>query len=142
MTTDRCRNIATVVVCLWSLRLSEALYPIRAIFEVTPRNANSTAPTLGSIRTTHCWSGGPTSSGISATARVPRNRVAHNQPMFSHESLADDHAATVEIIGWMSHAMADLVTLTDRFDEVWEHGEHQARGRLGELWRTPSGISD
>lgn len=208
-------DIDTVVAYLWNLRLSEALYPILAIFEVTLRNALHNALTerygtetwfdrrglledrdrdevedardrlrrddveidaneivahlsLGfwvALLQRHyedrLWEpeGGallaavfPHAPGerrdrdelwdICNRARVLRNRVAHYRPVFNQERLAEDHADTVAIIGWMSHAMADLVTLTDRFDDVWENGEAQARGRLGQLWRAPSTVTD
>lgn len=208
-------DIETVVVYLWNLRISEALYPILAIFEVTLRNAmhNALSERFGSeswfdqkdvllererssvahARETlqrddkpaypdhivarmnlgfwvallqrpyeetlwradgaalmkavfpYCpkkrrsrnqlWEG-------CNRARVLRNRVAHYRPVFNQDQLEEDHAATVEIIGWMSRAMDDLVTLTDRFDDVWTNGENQARGRLGELWKAPSSVSD
>jgi hypothetical protein len=208
-------DIDTVVAYLWNLRLSEALYPILAIFEVTLRNALHNAlterygtetwfdrrdvllererdeveqsretlrrndkpadanhivaqmslgfwcallqepyedrfwaPDGGALLKAvfpHAPKGSRSRNPLWETcnrARVLRNRVAHYRPVFNQERLAEDHAATVAIIGWMSRAMADLVTLTDRFDEVWENGQEQARGRLGELWRAPTGVSD
>ncbi len=205
-------DVETVVAYLWNVRLSEALYPILAIFEVTLRNALHNA--LSQRYGTETWfdrkgvllererheieqarealqredtptdpnhivarmnlgfwqallqesyedrfwnpdggamlkavfpyaAGGPPSReslwDICNRARLLRNRVAHYRPVFNQEHLAQDHADTVAAIGWMSRAMDDLVTLTDRFDEVWENGEHQARGRIGELWRAPNG---
>jgi hypothetical protein len=204
-------DIETVVAYLWNVRLSEALYPILAIFEVTLRNAIHNALTerfgtdhwfdrdgvllereLASIeqaREALQRDDKPTDPNhivaqmnlgfwvallqqpyeeslwrpnegallkavfpyapeerrsreqlwdICNRARALRNRVAHYRPVFNQERLVEDHADTVDAIGWMSHAMHDLVVLTDRFDEVWENGESQARGRLGELWRVPA----
>ncbi len=203
-------DIDTVVHYLWNLRLSEALYPILAIFEVTLRNQVHNALTerfgteewfdkIGVLRERErdeieqskeavrrndkpvdanrivaqmnlgfwCallqdtyedrfWEpdGGallkavfpyaPEGSRarndlweVCNRARVLRNRVAHYRPVYNQRDLGDVHEETVTVIRWMSLAMADLVTLTDRFDEVWENGENQARGRLGELWRVP-----
>lgn len=207
-------EIETVVVYLWNLRLSEALYPILAIFEVTLRNAmhNALSERYGSenwfdqgdvlldrerssiakarealkrndksVDADHVvaqmnlgfwvallqrpyedsfWR--PDGAALLKAvfpfcpksrrsrnqlwegcnrARVLRNRVAHYRPVFNQDQLEDDHAATVEIIGWMSRAMDDLVALTDRFEEVWTNGEDQARGRLGELWKAPTSAS-
>lgn len=204
-------DVDTVVAYLWNLRLSEALYPILAIFEVTLRNALHNA--LSEHYDTDHWfdrkglledrdrneiedakerlrrndvdvdaneivahlslgfwvallqrsyadrfwepEGGAllravfpyapddrlereTMWDISNRARVLRNRVAHYRPVFNQERLAEDHADAVAIIGWMSRAMDDLVTLTDRFDEVWDQGWGQARGRIGQLWKAPA----
>ena len=71
-------------------------------------------------------------------ARVLRNRVAHYRPVFNQEHLEQDHARIVTVVGWMSRAMHDLVVLTDRFDDVWADGHAQARGRLGEIWKSPA----
>jgi hypothetical protein len=208
-------DVDTVVHYLWNVRLSEALYPILAIFEVTLRNQVHNALTQrygtenwfdqkgvlhereveeieearealrrndkpvdadhivaqmslgfwcallqdgyddrfwepdggallkavfpyapeGSRSRNDLWK-------ICNSARVLRNRVAHYRPVYNQPDLADVHADTVAVIGWMSLAMADLVTLTDRFDEVWDNGENQARGRLGELWRLPGDAAD
>ena len=208
-------DVDTVVHYLWNLRLSEALYPILAIFEVTLRNQIHNA--LTERYGTETWfdrkgvlhererdeieqakdalrrndkpadanhivaqmnlgfwcallqdgyedrfwapDGGallkavfpyaPEGSRsrnelwkICNSARVLRNRVAHYRPVFNQADLAEVHADTVAVIAWMSRAMADLVTLTDRFDEVWEQGENQARGRLGELWRVPGDAAE
>ncbi len=203
-------DVDTVVHYLWNLRLSEALYPILAIFEVTLRNQIHNALTerygteewfdrkgvlhererdeieqskealrrddkpvdanrivaqmnlgfwcalLQDSYEDRFWEpdGGALLKAVFPyapdgsrsrnelwkacnSARVLRNRVAHYRPVFNQEDLAEVHADTVAVIAWMSRAMADLVTLTDRFDEVWENGENQARGRLGELWRVP-----
>ncbi len=208
-------DVDTVVHYLWNLRLSEALYPILAIFEVTLRNQihNALAQRYGTeewfdkqgvlhererdeieqskeaLRRNdkpvnanrivaqmnlgfwcallqdayedRFWEpeGGKLLRAVFPYApdgshsrnefwmvcnhsRVLRNRVAHYRPVFNQPDLAEVHAGTVAVIGWMSRSMADLVTLTDRFDEVWEHGENQARGRLGELWQAPSSVSD
>jgi hypothetical protein len=208
-------DIDIVVTYLWNLRLSEALYPILAIFEVTLRNslhnalterygtetwfdrqgvllererdeieqsrevlrrndkpadANHVvaqmnlgfwcallqepyedrfwAPDGGALLQAvfpHAPAGSRSRNDlwdICNRARVLRNRVAHYRPVFNQEHLAEDHADIVGSIGWMSQAMDDLVTLTDRFDDVWQDGEAQARGRLGELWRAPTGVSD
>lgn len=203
-------DVDTVVHYLWNLRLSEALYPILAIFEVTLRNQIHNA--LTERHGTEAWfdkkgvlrererdeieqskealrrndkpvdanrivaqmnlgfwcallqdtyedrfwepdggallkavfpyapEGSRLRNGlwkVCNSARVLRNRVAHYRPVFNQPDLAEVHGDTVKVIEWMSRAMADLVTLTDRFDEVWENGENQARGRLGELWRVP-----
>ena len=203
-------DVDTVVHYLWNVRLSEALYPILAIFEVTLRNQIHNALTerygtaewfnkkgvlhererdeieqskealrrndkpvdanrivaqmnlgfwcalLQDSYEDRVWEpdGGallkavfpyaPEASRsrnelwkICNGARVLRNRVAHYRPVYNQPDLAEVHAGTVAVIAWMSLAMADLVTLIDRFDEVWENGENQARGRLGELWRVP-----
>ena len=204
-------EVDTVVAYLWNLRLSEALYPILAIFEVALRNALHNA--LSQRFDTENWFDQEGVLGerdrdevedakerlkrndidvdaneivshlslgfwvallqrhyadrfwdpdngallkavfpyapeerldreevwdISNRARVLRNRVAHYRPVFNQERLAEDHADTVTIIGWMSRAMGDLVELTDRFDEVWDHGWEQARGRIGEIWKAPA----
>jgi hypothetical protein len=208
-------DVDTVVHYLWNVRLSEALYPILAIFEVTLRNQvhNALAQRYGMetwfdktgvlrererdeveqakealrrndkpvdanrivaqmnlgfwcalLQDTYedrFWEpdGGalleavvpyaPEGSRsrndlweVCNRARVLRNRVAHYRPVYNQPDLAEVHRETVTVIAWMSRAMADLVTLTDRFDEVWEHGENQARGRLGELWRVPGDAAD
>ncbi len=208
-------DVDTVVHYLWNVRLSEALYPILAIFEVTLRNQihNALAERYGmeewfdqkgvlherearevgqskeaiqrdempvdvgrvvSRLNLGFWcallqdsyedrfwepDGGallkavfpyaPEGSRsrndlwkICNSARVLRNRVAHYRPVYNQPDLAEVHADTVAVIAWMSLAMADLVTLTDRFDEVWENGENQARGRLGELWRVPGAAAE
>lgn len=208
-------DIDTVVAYLWNLRLSEALYPTLAIFEVTLRNslhnalterygsetwfdtpgvllererdeieqsrdvlrrddkptdANHVvaqmnlgfwcallqdhyeerfwAPDGGALLKAvfpHAPEGARSRNElwtICNQARVLRNRVAHYRPVFNQEGLAEDHADIAGIIGWMSRAMADLVTLTDRFDDVWQNGESQAHGRLGELWRVPGDATE
>jgi hypothetical protein len=208
-------DVDTVVHYLWNLRLSEALYPILAIFEVTLRNQlhNALAQRYGTeewfdrkgvlyererdeieqakealrrsdtpVETNYIvarmnlgfWSallqdtyedrfwepdGGallkavfpyvPEGSRsrnelwkVCNSARVLRNRVAHYRPVYNQPDLAEVHRETVTVIAWMSWAMADLVTLTDRFDEVFENGENQARGRLGALWRVPGDAAD
>jgi hypothetical protein len=208
-------DIDTVVHYLWNLRLSEALYPILAIFEVALRNQVHNAltqrygterwfdkhgvlheresheveeakdalarddipvdpdhvvsrlnlgfwcallqepyedrfwaPDGGALLKTvfpHAPEGTRSRNPlweICNRSRVLRNRVAHYRPVYNQPDLAQVHADTVAAIGWMSRAMADLVTLTDRFDEVWEQGENQARGRLGELWRVPGEVAD
>ena len=208
-------DVDTVVHYLWNVRLSEALYPILAIFEVTLRNQVHNALTerygtelwfdqkgvlrererdeveqskealrrndkpvdanhivaqmnlgfwcalLQDTYEDRFWEpdGGallkavfpyaPEGSRVRNDlwevcnrARVLRNRVAHYRPVYNQPDLAEVHRETVTVIAWMSRAMADLVTLTDRFDEVWELGENQARGRLGELWRVPGDAAD
>jgi hypothetical protein len=208
-------DVDTVVHYLWNLRLSEALYPILALFEVTLRNQihNALAERYGTdawfdrtgvlrererdeieqskealrrndkpVEPNHivaqmnlgfwcallqdtyedrfwepdggallravfpCAPAGERTRNdfweICNRSRVLRNRVAHYRPVFNQPDLAEVHADTVAVIGWMSRAMADLVTLIDRFDDVWENGENQARGRLGELWRVPGDAAD
>jgi hypothetical protein len=208
-------DVETVVHYLWNVRLSEALYPILAIFEVTLRNQIHNALTerygteewfdrkgvlhereaqeieqakdalkrddkpidanrivaqmnLGywcALLQDHYeesfWEpdGGALLKAVFPyapegtrsrnelwkacnLARVLRNRIAHYRPVYNQPDLAEVHGDTVTVIAWMSRAMADLVTLTDRFDEVFENGENQARGRLGELWAAPTRVAD
>lgn len=47
-----------------------------------------------------------------------RNRVFHHEPIWYRGTLLQDHGDILEIIGWISPAMSQMVEVIDRFTQV------------------------
>lgn len=54
--------------------------------------------------------------------RKLRNRVFHHEPIWYFNDLRDKHARILELIDWMSPAMAEFATAVDRFSGLYNPG--------------------
>lgn len=64
-----------------------------------------------------------------------RNRAFHHEPIWHWRDLADHHAITLDLIGWMSPSLRQTVEAMDRFDRVHAAGLEPFRDIAGALGR-------
>ena len=57
--------------------------------------------------------------------RLLRNRVFHHEPVWNWVDLPEQHALTLETIGWISPAILEMTILLDRFPGVYTEGTQQ-----------------
>jgi hypothetical protein len=65
--------------------------------------------------------------------RLLRNRAFHHEPIWHWKDLPDQHALTLELIGWMSPPLRRTVEALDRFDAVHSAGLEPFRPMIGSL---------
>lgn len=54
--------------------------------------------------------------------RMLRNRAFHHEPIWHWRDLAEQHALTVDLLGWLNPALRSAVELVDRFGPVHRDG--------------------
>ena len=54
--------------------------------------------------------------------RLFRNRIFHHEPIWYWADLAEKRERTIEALGWIEPAMVDLVSVVDRFPDVYANG--------------------
>ena len=59
-----------------------------------------------------------------------RNRVFHHEPVWHWNDLAQHHQEALEVIGWINPDMLSIVTLVDRFPEVYARGPDRYQEEL------------
>jgi hypothetical protein len=104
-------------------RYEQRLWPrlLRDVFPNLPRRR----------RTRH------TVSARMSEMRRLRNRVFHHEPIWHWQNLPQLHQELLETIRWLDQAMADTVSLFDRFPDVYTKGSspyRQQLERLAETW--------
>ena len=57
-----------------------------------------------------------------------RNRVFHHEPVWHWGDLEDQHERLLETISWISPAKVRLVTMLDRFSDVYDAGPREIDG--------------
>lgn len=69
--------------------------------------------------------------------RELRNRVFHHEPIWNRNTLAREHKAILDAIGWISLEMQAMISLCDRFESVYEYGKPQIENKVGQRFAEP-----
>lgn len=72
--------------------------------------------------------------------RYLRNRVFHHKPVWHWQDLAQHHAQTLDLLGWLSPSLRTLLEPGDRFADVLRAGAAPFRERVNAL-RRHDGVS-
>lgn len=62
-----------------------------------------------------------------------RNRVFHHEPIWYWRDLQQQHQDILDVLGWVSPEMKELVIMIDRFDMVYEKGVEHIKNRLSKF---------